>query len=126
MQTFIHANPSAIKSTAKHSALPTTFHSPRVGEREREEDDEDFNDASSLPRLHSSKYTADGVEKVNDVFTPFTLIQDRAWSASFKVCKQLSVKRLSDQLKVVIDRGITASAFGEPRLVTPLPKLMKR
>merc|ERR1711967_132192 len=58
-------------------------------------------------------------------FTPLKLTQDRGWTEAHTLFKQLSVKVLSDKLKIVIDRGITENAYGSPILVTPLPKLTR-
>ena len=56
-------------------------------------------------------------------FTPFNLSLDRGWNEIFAIFKRVSVRLLSNKLKVVVDRGVTESAYGSPRLVTPLPKL---
>ncbi len=80
----------------------------------------------NMKKIDEGRNDENNDETVKKKFSPLSLAKERNWTEIFGVLKQISVKILSDQLKIVLDRGITESAYGSPRLVTPLPKLVPK
>ena len=78
----------------------------------------------NMKKIDQGRMGDDNDETIKNNFSPLSLAKERGWFQVFTVLKQVSVKVLGDSLKFVIDRGITESAYGSPRLVTPLPKLV--
>ena len=80
-----------------------------------------------LPPLQLSVGT-EHAESLNtsNHFMPFTFANERGWTEVFGVFKKTTVKQLGETLKQSLERGITETASGSPRFVTPLPKLTKK
>ena len=116
---FIQSSPISMKSTAPHVSPPLRFDStPTVYENSNPDD-------SSLPQLARDLTRLNLSDSQCSHFSPFSLAHDRGWQGIHSAFKKLSVKSLSEKLQVVLTRGITESAYGSPRLVTPLPKLKR-
>ena len=65
-----------------------------------------------MKKIDQGRIGDDNDDVVKNRFSPLSLARERGWNDIFTMLKQISVKMLGDQLKVVIDRGITESAYG--------------
>jgi hypothetical protein len=133
-QSFIQAFPESIKCIAccRRSQHPMTKPRSPAGALSN------FGLAESAPMTHmqlppllistANPPIDDSAEVLikGDHFMPFTFASERGWSEVYGIFKKITVKQLGEALKKSLERGVTESATGSPRFVTPLPKLGKK